>query len=96
MTRFAILESNSGYVWGVVDAENALDACSVLDREIGADRGEGAYESAGFSDLNATRGVYDVRTAPVGFDVPDGQDEAAIETVNALPRVGVFGWESTE
>ena len=96
MQRFAILESNSGYVWGVVDAETAIDACSVCDAEIGGDRGAGQYESASYSDLRTTRGVYDVRIAPAGFDVQDGQDPASIAAVEALPRAGIYGWVSAE
>ena len=62
--RFAIIESNSGYVWGVVNAESALAACAEVDREIGGDRGDGHYESVSEDELRTTRGVYDVRLAP--------------------------------
>lgn len=96
MQRFAILESNSGYVWGVVNAETALAACAECDREVGGDRGEGAYESVSVGELNTTRGVYDVRIAPEGFDVQDGQDRDEIAAVDALPRAGLFGWVSAE
>jgi hypothetical protein len=96
MQRFAIIESNSGYVWGVVDAETALAACSVCDADVGGDRGEGAYEEVSSSELRTSRGVYDVRLAPAGFDVADGQDSEAIASVQALPRAGVFGWVSAE
>ena len=92
MTRFAILESNSGYVWGVVDAESALEACMACDAEYGGRPEAGHYEPASYSDLRATRGVYDVRVAPAGFDVIGGQDPAAIDAVCALPRAGIFGW----
>jgi hypothetical protein len=96
MQRFAIIESNSGYVWGVVDAETALAACAACDAEVGGDRGEGAYEEVSASELRTTRGVYDVRTAPAGFDVQDGQDRDEIAAVEALPRSGVFGWVAAE
>jgi len=95
MTRFAILESNSGYLWGVVDAESALAACTAVDAYCGANRGDGAYESVCESELRTTRGVYDVRTAPAGFKLhQDGQDLDAIAAVEALPRAGVFAWVS--
>lgn len=96
MQRFAILESNSGYVWGVVDAESALAACTACDEQAGGDRGDGVYEEASLSDLRTTRGVYDVRIAPAGFDVADGQDRDAIAAVEALPRAGLYGWVSAE
>ena len=63
---------------------------------IGGDRGEGAYEEVSASELRTTRGVYDVRTAPAGFDVQDGQDREEIAAVEALPRAGVFGWVAAE
>ncbi len=99
MQRFAIIESNSGYVWGVVDAETALAACAACDAEVGGDRGEGAYEEVSASELRTTRttrGVYDVRTAPADFFVQDGQDRDEIAAVEALPRSGVFGWVAAE
>ena len=96
MQRFAIIESNSGYVWGVVDAETALAACAACDAEVGGDRGEGAYEEVSASEPRTTRGVYDVRMAPAGFDVQDGQDSDDIAAVEALPRAGRFGWVAAE
>lgn len=92
MQRFAIIESYSGYAWGVVDAETALAACAACDAEYGGDRGEGAYEEVSASELRTTRSLFDVRTAPAGFDVQDGQDREEIAAVEALPRAGVFGW----
>lgn len=96
MQRFALIESNSGYVWGVVDAESALAACAACDVQAGGDRGEGAYEEVSASELRTTRGVYDVRTAPAGFDVQDGRDREEIAAVDALPRAGVFGFVESE
>lgn len=92
MQRFAIIESNSGFVWGVVDAESALAACSVVDNEIGGRPATGFYEPASESELRTTRVVYDVREAPEGFNVDDGQDPEQIAAVEALPRAGLFGW----
>ena len=96
MERFAILESNSGYVWGVVSAESALAACALVDAETGARPEAGTFESVSVGELLTTRGVYDVRTAPAHFDVADGQDRAEIAAVTALPRAGVFGWVAAE
>jgi hypothetical protein len=96
MQRFAIIESNSGYVWGIVDAETALDACYACDEEIGGRPYEGTYEEVSGADLRTTRGVYDVREAPAGFDVRDGQNRESIAAVEALPRAGLFCWVSAE
>ena len=94
--RFAVLESNSGFVWGVVDAESALAACAAVDADAGGMHEAGEYESVSVSELQTNRGVYDVRIAPAGFDVLDGQDQDAVAAVEALPRAGVFGWVSAE
>lgn len=96
MQRFAIIESNSGYVWCVVNADSALAACSICDAETGGDRGEGHYETVGVGDLRTTRGVYDVRVAPAEFDVQDGRAAESIAAVEALPRAGIYAWVSTE
>ncbi len=96
MKTFAIIESYSGFVWGVVTAESALDACSACDDQAGGHRGRGQYEECDTSELRTTRGVYDVRIAPDGFDVQDGQDPADIAQVQALPRAGVFGWVAAD
>jgi len=96
MARFAVLESNSGFVWGVVDADCPLAACSAVDEDAGCHHDEaGIYETVSLGELRTTRGgIYDVRSAPEGFDVQDGQDRSAIDAVEALPRAGVFGWVS--
>ena len=96
MNRFAIIESNSGYVWGVVDAEDALSACSAVDSQSGCECGTGQYEPVSVSELRSTRGVYDVRFAPAGFAVNDGQNADEIASVDAMPRAGVFGWVDSE
>lgn len=96
MQRFAIIESNTGYIWGVVDAETAPAACAVCDAQVGGDRGDGAYEEVGAAELRTTRGGYDVRNAPAGFDVQNGQDRDEIAAVEALPRAGLFGWVNAE
>lgn len=92
MQRFAIIESNTGHVWGVVNAESALAACTACDVEAGGDRGEGQYESVSVGELSTSRGIYDVRLAPADFDVRDGQDRDAISATEALPRAGLFGF----
>lgn len=88
MTRFAILETNSGFVWGVVDAADAIEACRVMDADIGS-RGR-TYSEGSVSDLRTTAGAYDVRIAPAGFDVDDGQDADAICAVDAMPRAAII------
>jgi len=84
MTRFAIIESFTGYVWGVVDAEDAVAACRALDLEVRpADYPSLTYEEGSRFD---GRDGYLVHEAPAGFEVFDGQDKAEIEAVAALPQ----------
>lgn len=92
MARFAIIETFTGYVWGVVDADDPVGACYAVDADVRADRGAGQYEPMSFADQRTTRGAYSVHAAPADFDVMDGQDRDAIEAVENLPRVGLFGW----
>ena len=93
MQRYALIESNTGYVWGVVNAETALAACAECDRQAyGGPVCEGAYEYADVGD----RHTYDVRIAPEGFDVQDGQDSDAIAAVDAMPRADLFVWVPAE
>jgi hypothetical protein len=88
MTRFAIIETNSGYVWGVVDAASPAEACRIVDEDFGA-HGR-SYSEGSVFDLRTTGGAYDVRIAPEGFDVLDGQDANAIASVDALPRAAII------
>lgn len=91
--RFAILESNSGFVWAVVDAGDALAACTEGDRQAGCLRHEqGRYESVYLGELRPGRGVFDVRIAPADFDVDNGQRTECIEAVAELPRAGLYAW----
>ena len=94
MSRYAILETNTGYVWGVETAASPIDACRQLDRSIG-EHGL-TYEEAPAGALYTTEGLYDVRVAPDGFDVVDGQDRAAIADVNAMPTAALVRSYSDE
>lgn len=98
--RYAVLETNSGYVWAVVDAQSPLDACYEADNRAGGSpedfNGVGKYVEVSVSDINTTKGHYDVREAPSGFDVQDGQDREQIAAVEALPRAGVFTWQAED
>lgn len=96
MNTYAVIESNSGYVWGIVDSSSALQACYDVDVQAGGHRGDGEYQPCSYSELRTTRGVYDVRIAPEGFSVENGQDRDDIDAVSALPRAGVFGWVAAD
>ena len=94
---YAIIETNSGFVWGVVESDSARQACYDVDAQAGTWRqGEGEYQEVGQGATSTTQGAYDVRIAPDGFDVQDGQDAEEIAAVELLPRAGVFAWEPAD
>jgi hypothetical protein len=87
-TRFALIELNSGYVWGCYDAASPEEAIKAADRDNGADPVE--YERVYKGDCRTTDGGFAVYVAPAGYTVTDGQDHAAITAVEALPLVGYY------
>jgi hypothetical protein len=91
--RFAIIETYTGHVWGVVDAETAEAACAAVDQQTDPSaRIGGRYERVPASEARTTRCLYDVRVAPPGFELEDGPDEDVLAAVEALPRAGVYAW----
>lgn len=88
MTKtFAMIDLNSGFVWGVETALDAVSACRQMDEAIGA-YGR-SYDEGLASDTRGGTDGYAVYEAPAGFDVTDGQDVEQIAAVEALPRVAV-------
>ena len=83
--RYALIDNNSGYVFGVVDASNPVEAAKILDQKIGD--GSREYEEAGRPDFSNETG-YHVYHAPADFEVDDGQNEKEIAAVSALPKAG--------
>jgi hypothetical protein len=89
MTRFALIDIDSGFAWGVADAESPAEACRLVDEDFGADGRD--YEDHGpdsYADRQGRPG-YIVHEVPAGFDVDDGQDKAQIAAVEAHPRVAI-------
>lgn len=91
MKKYIMIENNSGYVWGEMEAETAEKACQALHTRIG---GHGPdYEERPRPEFSNETGyhVYDGRN----FDIDavgggDGQNKQLIEAVSALPKVGYF------
>ncbi len=87
MTRYALIENNCGFVWGVVDADTPIAACMKVDESLGElDR---EYSEVSRADLFVNEASYHVYEAPAGFDVTDGQDAEQIASVQALPKVAI-------
>ncbi len=97
MPRYAIIESVTGYVWGVVDASSARDACYTVDRVNGAGPSwgaEGTFLRVSARELHTNRSLYDVRLVPPGFDVWDGTSHESVAAVKAMPRAECYVWNS--
>ena len=88
-TRFAMIDINSGYVWGVETAANAVAACAQMDQAIGGVTR--AYDEHGPRSYAERRGQsgYIVHAVPAEFDVDDGQDAAQIAAVGSYPCVAI-------
>lgn len=83
MTRYALIDNPSGYVWYLTDAATPKEACEIADREIGGEPSQ--YDYVPRFDFSNQAG-YRVFEVPPGFDIKDGQDEAEIERVVTVGR----------
>ena len=83
MTTYVLIDNNSGYVWGEANASNPIEACAIVDREIGGDEREYSEERIG----NSTASGYHVYQAPADWvSVDDGQSQVEIERVTSTCR----------
>jgi hypothetical protein len=88
MTRYILIERNSGFVWGDIEADDPVSACRAVDAENKAD--ECIYIEHGAESIDARSGKdgYFVYKAPADFPVMyDGQAKKEIAAVKALPCV---------
>jgi hypothetical protein len=93
MTRYILIDRNSGFIWEEADAKNAAEACRIVDERIDPQVIPYEYEETHGQDASAT---YDVYRAPEGFrEITDGQDpeqifavESQCEYVTTVARTG--------
>ena len=86
MTRYILIDEHSGFVWGDVVAADPIAACRALDEGVG-EYGR-TYEEIGARRRFDGRSGYHVHEAPADFPaVDDGQDQATIDAVTALPLI---------
>ena len=88
MTRYILIDTFSGYVWGDtadLDCHEPADpiaACRTLDEELGIS-GRNYFEVSASDQAS-----YEVKEAPDGFPpVIDGRDPETIDRVAELPTV---------
>jgi len=82
MTRFAIIESGSDLVFGVIDANTPIDACRIMN--LGSKDSPLNYTDVERSFFN---GGYLVHEVPAEFDVVDGSDPHQTVRVERHPLV---------
>ncbi len=91
MNNYTIIDTNSGFVWWCGTATDSETACYAADDECKGRDEDGYYEMCA-EEVRDSRGIYDVRIAPPGYTVDDGQDPDAIAAVEAMPRAGLYAW----
>jgi len=84
LRRYAIIDNASGFVWGVANATSPIEACRVIDAEIG---GLDNPKYAVVWRLDGNETGYAVYAVPADFDVTDGQDEVQIAATEAYEKV---------
>jgi hypothetical protein len=85
MTRYVMIDENSGYVWGDAVGSDPVEACRALDAKCGEH--ERIYDDIGWESFNGRSG-YHVYLAPEEFtDCGDGQDPQYIKMVEAFSFV---------
>jgi hypothetical protein len=81
-TKYTIIESNSGLVWGTAYAYDILDACGKIDADFGDH--DYAYEERGRSVIGSGKDYYIVHIDDTCIDYMADDYEA----VSALPIAG--------
>lgn len=93
-TRYAMIDSHTGYVWGIETAESPVAACRQMDYAIDPSAADGRdYEEISQSEARGGRDCYYVYDATT-LAVDAQRDDAAV--VQALPFVGCVGWDETD
>jgi hypothetical protein len=86
MTRYILIDSNSGYVWGDAQATDPPAACRAVDEEF-MEYGRTYASVYGARALDGVSGYF-VYEAPASFpDITDGVQQQFIEAVERLPLV---------
>lgn len=90
MTRYALIDLESGYVWHVCDAETPEAACTLATAETGGMAGVRYVPTTRAGAGNYSSSGYSVHIAPAGYDCRDGRDRDTIRQVWEMPSAGAF------
>ena len=96
MTKFILIDSYAGFIWGEAFASSPIEACRTVDKSIGGE--SRVYEEFGPNHQIKHDGFsgYFVHEAPDDFVVTDGQNQGEIEAVEALPLVAIVTYSNQE
>lgn len=84
MTHYVLMDNHSGFIWGEADASDPVEACIILDQQLGSmSRTYDTVSSFGGDD----RSGYHVFEAPADWEqVEDGRSGTEIDRVESLCR----------
>lgn len=85
MITYAIIDRNSGFLWGVTEADTPESACCQIDNDIDTERRSIEDYQDVYSGDNWTYAVYAVE--PGKYDDADGQDQAVIDEITAQRQI---------
>jgi len=88
MTRYATIDLQSGYVWGVTESADPASAVSAIDAEANMSRPR-IFETTDRRDAYS-RGGYALYAVPDALVIDDGQDRATIAAVESARLVGYY------
>ena len=88
MTRYILIDSNSGYIFGDMYADTPALAAQEIDENLGVNDRTYVEHSRAPHD---TRTGYAAYTVPAGFpEITDGQDQNLIDRVDAEGKMVAF------
>ena len=90
MSRFALIDIYSGFVWGVTDAASPIDAARAVDTALNETDREYIEHGPNSGAERSGIGGYVVYEAPEGYDVEDGANPASRAATERLPRAAVI------
>jgi len=87
--RYAIIDLDSGYVWGVTNADTPEHACQRIDYTLGHEARSYDCHRPGSRAERWGKTGYRVHRVSGDFDVGDGRDRDMIEATESFPCVAI-------
>lgn len=90
MKKYAAVDLNSGFVWGVASAVTPEAACAAIASEADSHREFLDFESISNYEVRETSGGFAVYAVDENYEVQDGAAAGEIAKTKAFPLVGYF------